>query len=153
MTEIAKPNRKLLVGQLLSAEYKQTPWIVSPEAGTTLEEMMNPLYWAAVANQLRIGDVITVRNPSGQNIALLDVDVVQPFAAKMSIRWSRELRAPEKTQIQASDVPEGYEVKWRGPQHKWSVSRKDDKVMLFEGIDSRESAMARLKEHLALLTA
>jgi hypothetical protein len=96
---------------------------------------------------MRVGDEIKVRNPSGQTIAVLDVDVVQPFAAKVSIRWQREIDRAAPVNAKKFD---GYEIKFRG-RARWSVTRLKDGVILQEDEPSRSHAEIWLENHLRVL--
>lgn len=152
MSEVAKPNRKVLNHELNDTEFNQRQFVMRPERGTTLDEMLNPMYWANVAQRMTVGDTVLVRNESSQNIALLDVDVVQPFAVKVSIRWQREVERAQAEQS-VTDIPAGYELKWRGPQNKFCILREADKEIVVSGAESKALAAARLREQLRLLAA
>jgi hypothetical protein len=144
----AKPNRKLLETQFANAETCRRDVVVTPEAGTTLEEMVNPLYWSHVAKGLKAWDRIEVRPADGTWWAELLVRVVQPFAVRVHVLRHAEFRRGGG--IEAGEVPAGYEVRNRG-RDGWAVIRSDDKAVLKEKEPSREHALAWLAASLRSL--
>ena len=144
-----KPNRKLLETQFGDAEYRRRDVIATPEPGTTLDEMLSPLYWAHVAKQLKQWDRIEVRPSDGAWWAELIVRVAEPFAVRVHVLRHEEFAgAPGASRV--SEVPEGYEIKNRG-RDGWAVIRLEDKAVLREKQPSREHAVAWLRESLRSL--
>lgn len=160
--EKAKPNRKLLAPQFVSAEYHENPWIAKPEAGTTFVEMLDPAYWANVASQLRSGDVIRVRPVEGNWWAQLVVAAVAPFTAKVEFIIGRAFGIgtftseddfakavdgkKDQPPVLAAVGPKGYEIKNRG-KNGWTVVRKSDNAVLKEGLDTQAAALAWAEQH------
>lgn len=144
----AKPNRKLLETQFADAEYRRRDMIATPEAGTGLEEMLNPLFWSHVAKGLKAWDRIEVRPADGTWWAELIVRVVQPFAVRVHVLRYAEFR--RSTGSEAAEVPAGYEIKNRG-RDGWAVIRTEDKAVLHEKDPSRDHAVAWLVASLRSL--
>ncbi len=152
---LLKPNRKLLETQFNSAEFVRRDMIATPEAGTTLDEMLEPAYWSNVARfgtpgALKQWDRIEVRPADGAWWAELIVLTVQPFAVKVATLRSKHFSklTPEE---EAAEIPAGYEVKSRGAAHGWSVTRQSDRVVLHEKARSRDDALGWLHAHLRSL--
>jgi hypothetical protein len=144
-----RPNRKLLETQLMLAENCRADVVVFPEAGTTIEEMLNPLYWTHVANKrLKQWDRIDVRAADGAWFAELLVTVKQPFAARVHVLQYVEFAVAAGAA--AGEVPAGYEIKSRG-RDGWAVIRTEDKAVLFERVPTRDDALARLAASLKAL--
>lgn len=145
MAETAKPNRKLAQHEVHSAEYKRRDLIATPEVGTSLDEMLEPAYWAHVAKQLQPWDRIDVRAADGTWFAELLVVAVANQAAKVHLLQHVDLGRPAATQV---ELPAGYELKARG-KAGWCVIRVSDKAVIVEGAGSPADARAALIAHLA----
>jgi hypothetical protein len=145
----AKPNRKLMETQLVSAEYQRQEMVATPEPGTTLEEMLNPEYWSHIAKRVKVWDRIEVRSHDGAWWAELLVRAVQPFAVRVHVlrvaKFDDNLKAAEQ-----ADLPAGYEVVNRGARG-WTVIRESDREVLREREASRALAVMWLKGHLQVL--
>jgi hypothetical protein len=139
---LAKPNRKLLETQFTDAEYNRRDVVVTPEAGTTLEEMLNPLFWSHVAKGLKEWDRIEVRPTDRTWWAELLVRTVQPFMVRVHVLRHAEF-GRRGVGTEAAEVPGGYELRNRG-RDGWAVIRTEDKVVLKEKEPSRELALAWL---------
>lgn len=153
MSETINPNRKLLVTQIKEAEYVRRDYVVTPPQGTTMQEMLEPMYWAHVARQLRPFDRIEVRFADGKAWAELIVRVAEPLAVKVAILRHRDFEIEQgKSSGPELEIPDGYEVKHRGLA-KWSVIRLADQEVLEKGFQDRTAAIVWLHGTLARLAA
>jgi hypothetical protein len=75
----------LKMGLLQQAEEVRKVYCVSPESGTTLEDVMKPEYWRAVTNILRPGTIIEVSAEDGTYFADLIVYDVGLAWAKVKL--------------------------------------------------------------------
>lgn len=144
-----KPNRKLLETQFADAEYNRRDMIATPEAGTSIVEMLNPLYWSHVHKRLKAWDRIEVRPSDGTWWAELIVRVVQPFAVRVHVLRHEHFGARGTVEAVA-EVPAGYEVRNRG-RDGWAVIRTEDKAVLKDKEPSRDHAVAWLVASLKSL--
>lgn len=104
------------------AEVMRNQWHVKPEYGTPPEALRDPSYWAHVSAQLRPGDVIyAMPDDKSYFSELLVIDAGKLFAKVCELRCVK-LTASQVLNVK---VPDGYEIKFRGPR-KWSVLRGDD---------------------------
>jgi hypothetical protein len=116
-------------------------WHVEPEFGTPPEALLDPAYWAHVSAQLRRGDIICALSEDNTYFSeLLVIDAGKLFAKVIQLRCVQITAA----QMLNVTVPEGYEIKFRGPK-KWSVLRNKD--VLKEDME-KPQAEAWLREHL-----
>lgn len=143
------PNRKIGVHEMHAADYQRSDWVARPEKGTTLDEMMTPEYWANQAQNMRQFDRIEVRAFDGSWWAELLVMVVQPFAAKVHVLRHLDFAKPSASGDLA--VPDGYEIKWRGPQHRFAIVRLSDNTVITEDHASKQTAAASLDLYLKAL--
>lgn len=139
MTQLAPKNFK-------PAEAKRNQWQVEPEYGTPPEALLDPSYWAHVSAQLRRGDVIYALSVDNSYfVELLVMDAGKLFAKVC------QLRCIEITPAQMLNVtlPEGFEIKFRGPR-KWSVLKGKD--VLNENLE-KAAAEQWLTDHLKAFKA
>jgi hypothetical protein len=123
---------KLLQNRLKQAEFVRTVWAAQPEPGTTLDEMLQPEYWAHVAKSLKQGSRIEVTAADGEWFAELFVRSATANDVKVFL-----LRHQVFSEAKA---PEGdLEAKHRGGAG-WSVVRKSDKRVLVEKLETRGEA-------------
>src|SRR5258708_7667818 len=124
------------------------------EAGTTIDEMLDPAYWANVANRLNVRpqgiganvpDIVYVSPADGSWWAELLVRDVAPFTALVHVL--RHIEFDKKAAAIPSKVPDGYDIRNRG-KNGWQVVRKSDNVVLKEGLATQATAAAYLDTHL-----
>lgn len=128
-------SKALLQNGITQAEYTRVVWSVTPEAGTTLADMLTPSYWAHVARQFKVGALIEVRPTSNDWFALLYVWKVDANSMRPIVLHEYELS--EETTVETP--PEQYEVLHRGPRG-WSVVRVSDRAVMFENGTSKVDA-------------
>lgn len=124
---------KILQRQIQQAEFARTVWVVKPEPGVTLDQMLQPESWAHVSKSLKPGDLIDVLPPDNEWYAELFVRSSGDNEAKLVVL--KHYSFADVKQID-SEV----EVKHRGEAKKWSVLRKSDKAVLVEGLETRGAA-------------
>ncbi len=134
MTQLTPRNFK-------SSDSVRNQWHAQPEFGTPPEALLDPAYWAHVSAQLRRGDIIyALSEDNSYFVELLVIDAGKLFAKVVQLRCVKISTA----QMLNVDVPEGYEIKFRGPK-KWSVLRGKDVLK-----DDMEKSQAEqwLADHL-----
>lgn len=125
------------------ADYERNLWVVTPEAGTSLDEVLKPEYWAHCADKMRAFDKVEVRAEDESYYAELLVRSAGKNWAVCSVLAQVDL---DQKQVQ---VPEdAYTVGWGGPHQKHRVVRKSDNEVVFQGGETADAARAWLKEHL-----
>ena len=74
-TSTAPTDRKSLANpqRMQLAEQWRQDWVVNAEEGTTVDDVLNPTYWASVATQFQVFDKIEVRLETGEWILELIV--------------------------------------------------------------------------------
>lgn len=102
-------------------EYKRQEWIAAPASGTTLEQVLNPLYWAHISGQVNVGDRIDVC-PADQAwfAQLLVISKPATPGLKVALLSHTDLAAVAEHRIEFG----GHILKFEGPVSKWSVTRK-----------------------------
>lgn len=91
---------------------------VVPEAGTTFDDMLAPMYWEHVARQMKPWDHVQVRAEDGTFYAQLIVQQADRLSADVRPIMYAELTVGAPSD---GDVPSGYSVDWGGPVAGWRV--------------------------------
>lgn len=114
---------KLLERNLMGAEFARQLYSVTPPAGTQIEDMLEPDYWAHVSRKFNPRDIVEVVPEDGAFFARLFVVDCGKLWAKVHKLEFVELSPKEaKPEVAASE----YEAKFFGPVAKWGVVKKDD---------------------------
>jgi hypothetical protein len=137
------------------AEHKINRFAVNAEAGTTIDDILKPAYWANVASQFRPngGDEITVIcDDMSFRAHLWVVNAGHVHANVMLIGDPIITNAQDAKEIPIHDS--NVFVMWRGPHALWSVMRREEngtKTMLREKLASRDIAETEAKEYLKVI--
>ena len=119
------------------AEYDRQEWIVNAELGTTLEDLMQPEYWAHMAEQMKVYDHVEVRAEDESWLANLIVRRVERSAAVVHLLQFFEFTS----KVQLTPVAVKHEVQWKGPQRKFAVIRTSDAECIKDEFVSRDDAV------------
>lgn len=146
-----KPQVQLPPNALYPFEHVSTRHAAVVQQGVKPEDMLAPAFWAHQALKLRPYDEIRVHCEDGSwmaNVVVLDCSRTW---AKVIILNHYPLTTGDVSLTQASEqaVQEyiaGHTITFRG-QHKWSIVRKSDKNVLFEGIEMKDEALKKLELH------
>jgi hypothetical protein len=129
------------------SEHATRRFTVTVEQGTTLEDVLDPAFFAHFASQLGVYDEITVRTDDGVWFAKLLVCSCGRTWAKTVPFLSLQLTSADVDMTKAEEY-DGFEVKHRGPACKWSVIRKADNKVLVETLGSKAEANTWLAQHV-----
>ena len=126
-----------------AAEYARQDWVVNVEDGTTINDVLDPAYWAHVSAQMKPYDRIEARLESGEWLLELLVLSADRNWARVHVLQKYDLVATE----QVAPPAQKYIVKWRGPQHKHSVVRISDGEVISKDHDTAEIAAQWLRNY------
>ena len=125
------------------AESMRQDWVVNAEEGTTVDQILQPSYWAHVAANMSVNDRIEVRLETGEWILeLLITSLGRNWAAVYVCQRYDLATANESAPPAAKHI-----VKWRGPQHKHCVVRVSDNEVIQEGHNTAEDARAAMVQY------
>jgi len=147
--EAVKKQPALIPPDLSQAEYNRNRFLARPPEGTTLADILNPDFWAHVARQFRQGDLIEVYPKDGTFYAELFVAECRKVGMINVLRLVKISYTPlteepqEKAKTESSNP---YEIVYRGPDKKHTVTRRADKVIVSEGHATKQDALAWLEE-------
>lgn len=133
---------KLLEKNLMGAEFARQSFRVTPPSGTTIEQMMEPEYWAHVASKFTPYDTLEVVPEDGVFYARLLVLNTAKLWAKMHKLEYVELFPAKK--VAAEDK---YEAKFFGPSAKWrAINKADGSLLAKDSFQTREDAEAYIEK-------
>lgn len=144
--------KKLPSSRFKLADYKRNEFRVSPEHGTTLEDIQKPEFWSHVAAHLAPFDTIEVIPEDGSFYAeLLVITSGKQFATVKLLRQV-DLGAQPAKEKPAAQIHPDYKVEWKGPTAKFCVIRSDGEKMA-EGLANKDEATAWLQDFLSKMAA
>jgi hypothetical protein len=139
MSEVAdkaKTARILNPQRMGLAEQLRQDWVVNAEEGTTVEEVLDPQYWAHMAVQMQPMDRIDVRLETGEwMLELLVINTGRNWA-QVNLLHKYELVQRSETLPAAQK----HRIEWKGPQLKWAVIRVADNEVIHKELASKAAA-------------
>lgn len=128
------------------AEYHRSTYACMVEHGTAPGQLVEPAFWAHVASSLKPGDIIQVEPDSREWFAELYVLESGMNFARVALLSVSPLVDTNRPAVDESDAD--FSVDWKGPAKKWSVIRTADKAYVYEGLPSKDAALAKLAAHV-----
>ncbi len=135
--------RQIEIGRWRQAESERTVYVITAFENTEPEDLLQPDYWAHIANKLSPWDHVEARADDGSWWAEYLVLAVDRAWARMAMLRKVSLSTADVSLSQSN----AFEVRHRGPASKWSVVRLSDKAVLFEGGQQRTDAESWLLNH------
>lgn len=131
-------------------EQKNNDWTMVVEESTTVENLLNPAFFANIASQLRPYDRIRVSIDTDEWYAdLLVVQCGRNWARVAVLRHLDFTSSDEQaSEAVSEDRLSEYKIQYRGPHLKFSVIRKSDNQVLKESMPSKAEAEFWLTNHL-----
>lgn len=126
-------TKAILQNGITQADYARVVWRLTPEPGTTPDDILVPAYYAHIAKQLKTGAKIEVAPLDGSWYAELYVRSSDANSAKVALL---ELYTFDEDPKVAAVT---FEVKHRGPKG-WSVIRVSDRAVVFENGKTKDEA-------------
>lgn len=131
-------------------EHVNCNWTVTVEAGTSLEDVANPAFFANIAARLHPYDHIRVRVDTGEYYAeLLVLDCGRAWAKTFVL--SKYALTNDADNGLSTGADKDYFVKSLGPHKKWCVLRKSDKEVIKEGCGTERDANLWLSQYVITL--
>lgn len=142
MSALKKPeiNMRARPTELVLMDYSVRRWNVTVPPDVGMDQILLPEFWAHVAvRQLRPFDFVVIFWEDGSQLAELFAREVERGGARMGVwkykNFEEEDNVPELTPA----AREQYEVKFRGPQHKYVVVRMSDRREMISGLSKLEA--------------
>lgn len=124
--------KAILQNGVTQADYARVIWRITPDPGTTPEDVLVPSYYTHIAKQLKPGARIEVAPADGTWLAELYVRSADGNSARVALLALYQFNGEQPS-------TEQYEVKHRGPRG-WSVVLISDKKAVFENGVAKEDA-------------
>ena len=118
-------------------------WVVSAEASTKIEDVLDPQYWAHMAAQMQQYARVEVLLETGEWMLDLIVLGLGRNWAQVHLLHRHDLERP----AEALPAAAKHTIDWKGPQRKFAVIRISDNQLIQEGFGTRAEAAAWLVAH------
>lgn len=141
--EVKKQSPVLMPDRFGLEEEKQRVFVVDLPAAVTLDEAMEPSYWAHVAEQMQPFDEIKIRAEDGSFIAYLVVGWCERNFAHVVM--DRKINLSVNKEPPVSSVK--HRIDWKGAHLKFCVIRNSDNKTLHEGERTKDEATRWLREY------
>ena len=141
--EAKKQSAVLMPERFGLAEAKRQDFVADVPSDVTLEQVLDPAYWAHTAISMTPGDQIEVRWEDGSRIALLHVVFCERNYARVETIWTKEI----KVNIETPSASIKHRVDWKGPHLKWCVVRVSDSQVISKENSSKELAYQWMQNH------
>lgn len=146
-TKVAEATEKRVVilnpQRMALAEQWRQDWVVNAEQGTTVQDVLDPQYWSHMAARMQPYDRVEVRLETGEWVMEVLVLSVGRNYAQVFLMVKYDLQGV------GEDTPVAikHKVEWKGPQHKWVVTRLADSQAIQSGLESKEAANTWVQNH------
>ena len=129
-------------------DYGSTRFDAKIPYGVTLEDVLQPDFWAHHAKDLRPFDEIRVRADDGTWAAYLIVLDCARTWAKVHVLSQHNLvsEVSVTSEAEVKAFIESHEVR-HSAGRKWHIIRKSDRAVMSENIEQKEEAVAWLDKH------
>lgn len=144
--------KKIASSRFKLADYKRNQFRVTPEYGTTIEDVQQPEFWTHVAAQLQPLDTIEIIPEDRSYFAVLLVLSAGKQFATVKLLHHVELESVAAPENPAVKIHADYTVEWKGPAAKWCVIRTDGEKMA-KDFATRAEGENWLKEYVNKLAA
>jgi hypothetical protein len=144
-----RPLPQLAPGDFSLFEHVSTRYDALIAQGVEPEQLTNPAFWAHHSVRLKPMDEIRARAVDGTWMAeLVVLDCSRTWAKVKMLRIERlttsDVALTQASQAERQAFIDAHEVKLRGP-HKWSVIRKQDRVVVQEDLATQDAAKTWLE--------
>jgi hypothetical protein len=116
-------------------------WAVVIPADVSIETVLEPAFWANVATQLRVADLVDVHSDGRDFYAKLYVREVARARVSVAQIQYVEFGALAET----SEPAAAHRIRYAGPHNKWIVERISDHRIVRERCETKEDAETALK--------
>ncbi len=139
----------LTTNRLQLAEHYCTAYAATLLANQTLDDALQPGFWAHVATKLRQHDTIRIIPEEGDFYALLIVMSAGRTFAKVKLLQHIPL---DDDGAEDADLPSELSVKWKGPHLKYAVIRNADHSILKDSFVVKTEAEQWARDHIAAMS-
>ena len=125
------------------AEDKRHDWVVDIPIGVSLEQLMEPAYWALCAAQMDPMDHIEARAEDGSWVAYLIVAMCERTYAIVVLDRCVKMTAD----IEKPATAVKHKVEWKGPHMKYCVIRTADSQAIKSEFRTKDEATEWMNNH------
>lgn len=153
MSITSPKSRRLSETRFRPKGYMVNEWEIEVESGTTIENILNPIFWTHVAKNLCLLDEIKILTEDRTFYARVLVTGVDKQSARVFVLEYKDLTEAEAFQPSEGLAKESdYLIEYAGKTAKWRVVRLADRKTIKSGMESREEAERSMRDHIKILT-
>jgi hypothetical protein len=142
---VVKRIPKLTEDRFALAEHARQFWVATVEKEVTLDQLLEPSFWAHIARRVTPGARIEVHTDAMTWMAELYVRSTGESGISVS-----PLSFHEFTSKDMETETKDYTIKHRGAYAKWSIMRKSDGAVIEDKIQTAQEAAQRMLELMGL---
>jgi len=130
-------------------------WVAIVPDDMETHELLKPEFYVHVSKNIMDDDLVEVIAEGKQWREFYRVHYIdRPKGEHADPIVHMKLERPRNVSIYDDEkVPDGFDVRWKGPQTKWAVLRSSDNRVLEEKLDTKPQAVAWIKEYLKTMKA
>lgn len=141
---VSQKQNKLPVTRMPTrSNVRRTEWDVFVPPETTVDDLLNPVFWAHVAGSTFQGKInyVDVHWDDNSQLCRIYVRNYNNSAAQMELldHWDFD----KNTTL---DVPDDYIITWSGDQTKYRVIRRSDNQVIRDGFVAKPEALAFIEK-------
>ena len=143
---LAKPKSQptLMPEKMGLAESKRHDWVIDIEPKLTLDEILEPAFWAHVAPSMEPLDKIEARWEDGSMVANIRVLYCERTYAKVAL-IDKEQYGEIATEVPESSLK--HRIEYKGTTLKHAVIRNSDNAVVQSGFKERTQAISWMQDH------
>lgn len=125
------------------SSYRNKHWVVELAPGVSVDDALEPEFWAHVGKRLRPYNRIELQAQDMTFVADCIVLAAGQGFARLKLLTLHSLAESAESaaeMMNATAIEDLYAVKWNGPSQKWIVLRKSDDMPLQTGFPAKADA-------------
>jgi hypothetical protein len=153
MSDLNQPKRAVILDpqRIGLAEQLRRDWVVNAAAGTTINDVLQPAYWAHCSQEFTVYDRIDVRVETGEwALDLIVMDVGRNYA-RMFVAHRYTFAEVDVPEIPADPI--AHKVEFKGPHLKWVVIRLADGAQVQDRLKTEKEAVEWMQNHMKITAA
>jgi hypothetical protein len=131
--------------RMKDAEASRQTKVINCDQGTTVDHLMDPIYWSHIASVLRPRTRIEAWAHDETWMAELIVLDCGRLYARVKLLHFHNLTEGISAKVD-ENVDSPYFAKWMGDQGQWGVVRREDMALMIDGIQGRDAAMIQANQ-------
>lgn len=156
VVDLPRSRKRILQKDFKLIEFAHRRWSADLQEGQTLEDTLQPEFWADVARGdnrgMIAGDIVEVRSFDHSFFAELYVRKAEQASATVALIRAADF-VDRKAEAKADKANDVLLPRWNVGSKRWDVIRSSDKQIISSAHALKEDAQAWIADHLSKLRA